>query len=393
MVSAPRQVSAVRRGSEPPTVGAPVVAEIVRGDAILGLGGMPASSVHCCVTSPPYFGLRNYDVAPQVWGGVPGCRHRWRGEGLCRRCGAWRGCLGLEPDVDLYVRHLLAVMREVRRVLREDGSLWLVLGDCFATGRGGRGSGTKPKDLLGVPWRVALALQEDGWWLRSDIIWQKPDAMPEPVSDRPTRAHEFVFLLTKSRRYFYDAEAVREPDKGRRSGNGYVRPARLSYGGRGQEREWIGGAGRNRRSVWTISNARSRGAHRGTFPEALVEPCVLAGSSPAACSICGAPWRRRVVSGQLPDPDRRRVEAERQTVAWEASCGHDDPGARCRVLDPFAGIGTTGAVAARHGRDFSGFELSEEYAGLALKRVRDACSEAVLPGAAIRLRGEDGANG
>jgi DNA modification methylase len=335
---------------------------------------------------------------------------------FCRRCGAWMGCLGLEPDPDLYVDHLVAVMRAVRRVLRDDGTLWLVLGDSFAASRSyqvrdrkrGEPGGPlparvppalKPKDLIGIPWRVAFALQADGWWLRSDIVWAKPNAMPESVTDRPTRAHEFVFLLTKSRRYFYDAEAVREPDQARRSGNGYKRPERLSYGGgdesRGQDFEWVGGAGRNRRSVWTVPTQCFKGAHFATFPEALVEPCLLAGSSPVACRACGAPWRRVVDARRLLDGEREvtgswtqadklhsgralqatgfghwRVEVRRETVGWEANCEHDYPGGRCTVLDPFAGAATAGVVAARHGRDFLGIELGGAYARMGRKRLR-----------------------
>jgi len=303
-------------------------------------------------------------------------------------------------------------------VLREDGTLWLNLGDSFAANRsyqvrdrkrgepGGPlpatvSDGLKPKDLVGIPWRVAFALQADGWWLRSDIVWAKPNAMPESVADRPTRAHEIVFLLAKSRRYFYDAEAVREPDQGRRSGNGYARPERLSYGGseapRGQDFEWTGGAGRNRRSVWTVPTQCFKGAHFATFPEALVEPCLLAGSSPVACRACGAPWRRNIDSRRLLDGKEeikggwteadtlrsgralqstgygsRRVEVRRQAVGWESTCEHDDPGGRCTVLDPFAGAATVGIVAARHGRDFFGIELSGPYARMARRRLREA---------------------
>ncbi len=325
----------------------------------------------------------------------------------------------MEPDPGLYVCHLVEVMREVRRTLREDGTLWLVLGDSFAAGRSakvrdrkggepgplpvGASAALKPKDLVGIPWRVAFALQADGWWLRSDIVWRKPNVMPESVTDRPTRAHEFVFLLAKSRCYFYDSEAVREPDQGRSAGNGYARPERLSYGGseaRGQGFGWVGGGGRNRRSVWTIATQCFKGAHFAIFPEALVEPCILAGSSPTACHVCGAPWRRIVDSRRLLDGEKeikggwtkattlrsgrameptgfgqRRVEVRRQTVGWEASCAHDAPGARCTVLDPFAGIATAGVVAERHGRDFLGIELSGEYARMGRRRLRQASGE------------------
>lgn len=414
---------AAEAGVAPPPCLRPPSLDVRRGDAIDVLPELPAGFAQACVTSPPYWGLRDYGVPVRTWGGDADCRHSWAGGGrssgrgrFCRRCGAWQGCLGLEPDPDLYVEHLVAVLREVRRALREDGTLWLVIGDSFVGSRTyqvpdsiGRDSGSrigsrvpaglKPKDLVGIPWRVAFALQADGWWLRSDTIWQKPNAMPESVRDRPTRAHEYVFLLAKSGRYFYDAEAVREPDRGRRSGNGNARPARLSYGGseapRGQADEWVGGAGRNRRSVWTIPTQCFRGAHFATFPEALVEPCLLAGTSPAACSICGAPWRRIVDARRLLDGKHEirggwtdaealrsgrslkatgyghwRVEIRRRTVGWEPSCEHDAPGARCAVLDPFAGAGTTGIVAARNGRDFLGVELSASYARLGRDRVR-----------------------
>lgn len=412
-----RRTPASRKGEAPPGAREPAVARVLGGNALDVLAALPDGLAQTCVTSPPYWGLRDYGVVPRVWGGDADCRHRWS-EGFCRRCGAWKGCLGLEPDPDLYVSHLVSVLREVRRALREDGTLWLVLGDSFAANRsyqvrdrkrgepGGPLPATvpgrlKPKDLVGIPWRVAFALQADGWWLRSDIVWAKPNTMPESVTDRPTRAHEFVFLLTKSRRYFYDAEAVREPDQRRRSGNGYARPERLSYGGseepRGQDFEWLGGAGRNRRSVWTVPTQCFKGAHFATFPEALVEPCVLAGTSPSACRVCGAPWRRLVDSRRLLDGKEEikgswteadklssgralqptgygswRVEVRRQTVGWESTCEHDDPGARCTVLDPFAGAATAGIVAARHGRDFLGIELSSAYARMARRRLCEA---------------------
>lgn len=389
----------------PPKPDRAAASRIVCGDCIDVLAALPEGSAQTCVTSPPYWGLRDYGVPPRVWDGSGCRRHRWgpqfRGGRFCERCGAWKGCLGLEATPDLFVRHLVLIMHEVRRVLRDDGTLWLNLGDCFVgtqTFRGSDGEGLKPKDLIGIPWRVALALQADGWWLRSDIVWAKPNGPPEPSRDRPTRAHEFVFLLSKSRRYFYDAEAVREPDKGGRSGNGYVRPQRLSYGGptapRGQTEEWVGGGGRNCRSVWQIPPSSYRGAHFATFPEGLAEPCVLAGSSPTACGVCGAPWRRVVSSCRLKagerapserrDPrerlrrgrgasrdwsDSRKVLNRRETVGWEPTCEHDDHGGRCTVIDPFAGAATTGIVAAHHGRDFLGVELSPPFARLGQRRL------------------------
>src|SRR5215470_1571320 len=211
------------------------------GDAREVLAALPAASVDCCVTSPPYWGLRDYDLEPQLWGGDADCRHFWdratgggAGGRLCSACGAWLGHLGLEPSIELYVRHLVEVFRAVRRVLRPWATLWLNLGDCYNSGTSARrkpaptrqgywqaaGSmgdrrlhavGVKTKDLVGIPWRVALALQADGWYLRSDVIWSKPNPMPESVTDRPTRAHEYLFLLAPGTRYFYDADAIREP--------------------------------------------------------------------------------------------------------------------------------------------------------------------------------------
>jgi DNA modification methylase len=405
-----------RTGAAPPAAHGEASAQVLAGDALTVLASLPEGHAQTCITSPPYWGLRDYGVAPRAWGGDPACPHRWgaaergrrsdllpceetrsrarlsrdgrqggagmKGGRFCQRCGAWLGCLGLEPDPDLYVSHLVAVLREVRRVLREDGTLWLVLGDSFAANRSyqvrdrkrGEPGGPlparvpatlKPKDLVGIPWRVAFALQADGWWLRSDIVWAKPNAMPESVTDRPTRAHEFVFLLTPSRRYFYDAEAVREPDQRRRSGNGYKRPERLSYGGgeaaRGQEFEWVGGAGRNRRSVWTVATQCFKGAHFATFPEALVEPCLLAGTSPAACRVCGAPL---AAAGRLAAAARRRARAERQLDRrGQARLGQGFAGHRIRAL--------ARRGSAAHGG--LGGDLRARRARRALHRPRPLC--------------------
>src|SRR6185369_9410822 len=232
--------------------------EVRQGHVLDVLRAMPAESVHCVVTSPPYYGLRDYGLPPQVWGGDRTCQHRWTdsahrfrttdepytensgvtGEGhehapfgsitcgTCGTCGAWRGSLGLEPTPELFVQHLVEVFAEVHRVLRDDGTLWLNLGDSYSSGgretrapdakNAARAMEVRPaglgsKNLLGIPWRVALALQAAQWTLRMDVIWSKPNAMPESVRDRPTRAHEYLFLFSKGERYFYDAEAIREP--------------------------------------------------------------------------------------------------------------------------------------------------------------------------------------
>jgi DNA modification methylase len=218
---------------------------VIHGDCRDVLATLPAGSVHCVVTSPPYWGLRDYGIPPSVWGGDVACEHEWgdlllprpgRGNkpgdvstssltnperqdtlpraadngAFCRHCGAWRGAFGLEPSFDLYVQHAVEIFREVRRVLRPDGSLWLNIGDSYCSANENRRSGLKHKDLCGIPWRVAFALQADGWWLRQDIIWSKRAPMPESVSDRCTKSHEYLFLLSKSARYYFDAEAIKE---------------------------------------------------------------------------------------------------------------------------------------------------------------------------------------
>jgi DNA modification methylase len=274
---------------------------------------------------------------------------------FCVWCSAWRGSLGLEPTPDLYVQHIVQVFREVKRVLRDDGTLWLNLGDSyFGTGKGPtpptgiHGENgipyptvgvysdpvLKPKDLVGIPWRVAFALQADGWWLRSDIIWSKPNPMPESVTDRPTKAHEYLFLMAKSARYYYDAEAISEalvsdPDSwGRHSQKdpGLAAPTpRPMFGPDRDGRDgtdWGNRATRNRRTVWEIPTEAFPEAHFATFPQALVLPCIQAGSKP------------------------------------------DDV-----VLDPFCGSGTTGLVALANGRRFLGIELNPDYCEMARRRI------------------------
>lgn len=388
---------------------------ILQGDALEVLRTLPEASAQTCVTSPPYFGLRDYGTA--TWsGGDPACSHRGRPKprqdtsgsgpdkgrfaatrgtqpakaafaipvrGTCS-CGAVRldKQLGIEPTVDEYVDRLLEVMGEVRRVLKEDGTLWLNLGDCYASdafggsiARAGIEGGNKgqvasraarvaarrpyglaPKQLIGVPWRVALALQADGWWLRSDIVWHKPNPMPESVRDRPTRAHEYIFLLAKSERYFYDAKAIEEPavftgpnGAGTNSGpyaQGFARRTREEELARqagkrrktdahpsprvpGFNERWevAAAAGelgltRNKRSVWTVATQPFNEAHFATFPPALIRPCILAGSRP----------------GDL-------------------------------VIDPFCGAATVGLEAQRLGRDFIGSDLSADYVAMGSRRI------------------------
>lgn len=471
-------------------------ARLICGDALAELRKLPRESVHCCVTSPPYYGLREYNTEPQAWGGDASCNHAWgspvrmakksggtRLSGLgkydngltdeaitkkikaqmvggCKgafcRCGAWLGSLGLEPSPNLYVEHLVGIFEEVRRVLRKDGTLWLNMGDSFASGgRGGEGdrsglrgsrhsqnesraavavmgrsrpSGYKKKDLIGMPWRVAFALQAAGWYLRRDIIWSKSNPMPESVADRPTTAHEYVFLLAKSERYFFDGEAIREsasylePNAADKItspyGQGFSRRASATAasfrredskrgipqvgqnnGTHRAEREDIAynGPSRNARSVWTIATSAFAEAHFATFPPGLAERCIRAGTSErGCCSECGAPWIRQVEAsgkttqeaaaetgyaghaqaygGSKQNLDFRgshwKLPArERTTTGWLASCKCAASVEPCTILDPFFGAGTTGLVALRLGRDCIGIELNPEYCEMAARRI------------------------
>ena len=455
---------------------------ILQGDVLDVLRGLPDGCVQTCVTSPPYWGLRDYGLPPSVWDADPGCEHVWgawqerhderentqvaktrttdrfygdesrRFNGnhqkhsagaFCDLCGAWRGCLGLEPTPQLYVQHMVAIFAEVRRVLRKDGTLWLNLGDSYAgswgnyapggiksqqrpqTEEGKRwerkaygdtkrkpptadARGLKPKDLCGIPWRVAFGLQDDGWWLRSDIVWAKSNPMPESVTDRPTKSHEYLFLLAKSARYYYDADAIREPAEygycpgGMRASGRYlnqrpgqdnsIRPVKSTTVSAGN------GGSRNKRSVWTIATAPFAEAHFATFPPKLIEPCILAGSSAKACETCGAPWARTTVRGEpLKRSDsggrvtRLSVSDAGQgtngtgkttlgrvpnitTHGWQPTCRceHNTGSAASIVLDPFMGSGSTGYTARLHSRHYLGIELNPDYIEMAERRIGTA---------------------
>lgn len=303
---------------------------IVNADAIEHLSQMADESVQCVVTSPPYFNQRDYGHEGQI---------------------------GTESSVDEFIDRLVAVFRETRRVLRGDGTLWLNVGDTYGLG----------KQLLGVPWRLALALQADGWWLRQDVIWAKPSPMPESVSDRCTRSHEYVFLFTKSPSYFYDAEGISEPLE---SGEGR----------------------RNKRSVWRIASRPYKGAHFATMPPELAETCIKSGTSERGrCPHCGSPWERitkrtKLLRERPNDYVKRTGEAGTgnscantvagvavETIGWEQTCKCEphEP-VPCVVLDPFAGSGTTLAVAKSLGRWSVGIELNPEYIALAEQRVAEA---------------------
>ncbi len=299
------------------------------GDALSCLCGLPDESVDMCVSSPPYFGLRDYGVDGQ---------------------------LGLEGSPELYVDRLVQVFREVRRILKPDGTLWLNIGDSYATSSGPQAprntrnsqghtekrvpEGYKMKDLIGIPWMVAFALRSDGWYLRQDIIWNKTNCMPESVRDRCTRSHEYIFLLSKRRHYYFDAEAISEPITGssterylrsegsprlpRFGGNKYVEADQIV------DRRKDGSAyaprpRRNKRDVWSICTGGFKGAHFAVFPPQLVRPCVLAGCRPGGV-----------------------------------------------VLDPFMGSGTTAIVAIEEGRNYIGIELNPDYVKLAENRINEA---------------------
>ena len=448
--------------------------QILVGDAITRLRELPDESVHCVVTSPPYWGLRAYKGEP--------------------------GMIGLEPKFEEHLENLVAVFREVRRVLRKDGTLWLNYGDAYADGRTGlranepagpkqrTSAGTmdiahrpvppslKPKDLMMMPARVAMALQTcgsedsksmevidrvryelidayresgasipdkvlvilerlnseyseakgDSWWVRSEVIWHKKNPMPESAKDRPTNSHEKLFLLSKSPRYFYDAEAVKEPVTGnahaRRSyktpdsldtstGNcghrsfhkdgrekGHVRPpgvgVKATKPGSGiKQNESFQAAvvdlvlSRNRRNVWSISTEPYKDAHFATFPRALIDPCIKAGTSEkGCCSECGAPWGRAVEkqttskhlgSDTLEGNTRNSYGGQKEwdnykpptTTGWAPTCDHSRDLVPCRVLDPFSGAGTVGLMAQWLGRDAVLIEISPEYAEMSRNRI------------------------
>lgn len=370
--------------------------KILQGNCFDVLKTLPDESVNCCVTSPPYWGLRDYGTAS--WsGGDSDCDHlepqggtgtasakqntssgsqNLQYKGTCKKCGAIRqdAQIGIEDSPDQYVENLVTAFREVRRTLRADGTLWLNLGDSYAGNNNGYsgdsrpsnaagsltsknggtrtmqqrrtvGNGLKNKDLVGIPWMVAFALRADGWYLRSDIIWHKTNPMPESIKDRPTKSHEYLFLLSKSAKYYYDQHAIKEPvaessiERAKYGWHGRTGTAKdgMTMGARvGNSMQKMAATGiamgetslcgkdglRNRRTVWTIGNSGYKGAHFATYPKELVRPCILAGSP---------------VGGV--------------------------------VLDPFGGSGTTGEVANEEGRDSILIELNESYIPLMERRT------------------------
>jgi DNA modification methylase len=462
---------------------------LYNGDAREVLAGLPDESVHMCVTSPPFFGLRDYGTG--TWeGGDAGCDHKRSGEpqlhvgsdgkvgrnntnwdnrhgafhDVCGKCGATRvdNQIGLESTPEEWVEQLVAVFEQVRRVLRKDGTLWIEQGDSFVSGQGGRQSAAgelppttrmdrvepgerpdladppgswstrnvsprfyptretnlKPKDLLGQPFLLAFALREAGWYWRNVCIWHKPNPMPESVRDRFTVSHSYVLLFSKSPRYFFDAEAVRESFEGTdvkdvfRTGDRYINqpgimpnsdaPARRGPDGRRQTTVKAGdnsiqhrdgerwpNFGRNARSVWSIPTEPLPFEHYAAFPQALAERCIKAGTSErGCCQECWAPLVREV---EPSSANTLGWWSSANTLGWWPSCKHYGPEklanrllgvggpdnvAPCTVLDPFLGSGTTALVARRLGRRCIGIELNEAYCALAAQRTQQLSLEA-----------------
>ena len=460
---------------------------------------LPDKSVQCVVTSPPYYGLRDYGLEPLIWGGDKNCKHEWsienksmrnqhragmaknpatasesdkrqvsefhREEGFCKKCGSWLGSLGLEPTPELFIEHLVEIFREVWRVLRDDGTVWLNLGDTYARdgtrkqiklGQAGIHEnrtarealnqrklppGLKEKDLIGIPWRVAFALQADGWYLRSDVIWDKSRCcMPESQNGwrwekhrikvnniwqdcsgcdkcnpndgyvlrkgswRCTKAHEYIFQLTKSDKYYSDADAVRETIK-----ESTIKRSKYGWHGNLCDGHKMSGikdidklncfnqAGANKRDVWHINLEPYKGSHFAVFPSELPRICILASTSLMACNICGAPFAR-VIDIQRPEnynlsiTDKKHQEGcggdtfqhnrplknifddsqstERIMKGWRATCKckKNNGTGKCIVLDMFCGSGTSLWTAHKLGRRAIGYELNKEYKKLIDKR-------------------------
>ncbi len=349
--------------------------------------------MHCIVTSPPYFGQRDYDVPPTIWRGRADCSHQWKphsnishGE-ICKICDAWRGALGLEPDLKSYIEDLTEVFDLAKDVLRDDGTLWLNLGD-KRPGRGGKRNGSsdkecgrreapsvwingKAKDLQQVPESTSIALRKHGWILRQTIVWFKTNTMPESASDRCTTAHEYIYHFCKNDKYYFDGYPIRESASyTRKAGSGERAGTRGGLRGATYKQEF----GRNARSVWPIAVNSSGGEHLATFPPKIPERCILAGTSAyGCCSKCGAPWKRILKSKQTFDGF---IAEESIFSEWNKSCGCKNAKAiPCTVLDPFGGSGTTGMVSSKLNRDAIIIELNPKYADICRKRAGQTFNE------------------
>ncbi len=376
--------------------------QLFKGEALGVLSGMKSESIQCCITSPPYWGLRDYDV---------------------------EGQLGLEKTLEEYVSKVVEIFREVKRILRKDGTLWLNLGDSynanqgsgFDTNKDGRAKkavaaspklniALPPKNLVGIPWMVAFALRQDGWFLRQDIIWHKPNPMPESCTDRCTKAHEYIFLMSKSAKYFYDSEAIKVKGASNKWGKhtnpkyGKEKQGKMGSAKELTQQEYIDKYKTvNKRSVWTVPTKPFSGAHFATFPPALITPCVLAGTSKkGCCAKCGAPWERVVENTkeyqEFVDSERNRkavmgrsmrdglpgaggisrgtsnksVSKASKTIGWQPTCNCKTESNldSCIILDPFIGSGTAAVVCERLNRKWVGIELKKESCEMAKQRIK-----------------------
>ena len=316
------------------------------GDAKEKLQELSSESAQSVITSPPYWGLRDYDA---------------------------EGQLGLEPTPEEYIENLTEVFEEVKKVLRPDGTLWLNLGDSYLNKS--IDGYEKRKDLVGIPWRVAIALQKDGWYLRSDIIFSKTNAMPSPIKDRPTPSHEHIFLFAKNKKYFYDHEAIKEP----------AASVAQKFSPQSKPKK-------NKRDVWEVSTGASDFAHFAVFSLDLIEPCVKAGTSAfGQCKKCGAPYKRVLEENKVKRNRKERfTESKFQNAGGRRGCSQDhlgttsktigwEPTCECEteetepqvVLDPFAGASTTGIAALKHDRKFVGIEINPQYIELSKKRIQN----------------------
>jgi len=428
--------------------------KVLNGDCLEVLDQLPEKSVDTCITSPPYYGLRDYGTAE--WeGGDESCDHQvgrfehsvsekqksnsasagHQARDICPKCGAVRKDkqIGLEETPEEYVDKMVEVFRKVRRVLKDEGTVWLNLGDSYASNHytgardsdtgwkhgelsqgyqaraGGAGGVFKVKDLMGIPWMVAFALRADGWYLRQDIIWHKKNCMPESVTDRCTKAHEYIFLLSKNVKYYFDNESIKEDavragtiPKGKKYTS---KLADSKIGGR-HTRETLNekpvAEKRNKRSVWTVTNKPFKGAHFAVFPPDLIKPCVLAGCPEKVCVECDTPYEREMEDVDVEPKknisigdDRKEFDSSmggggtslkghsgyfksdgtpvttpKKDLGFKKQCQCEtDETKSGTVLDPFGGAGTTGLVADRNGRNAILIELNDEYAEMARDRL------------------------
>jgi DNA modification methylase len=339
---------------------------LLHGDAKDVLKDLPENFVHTVVTSPPYWQLRDYFANDQ---------------------------LGQERTPEEYVKNLVDICKEIKRVLRKDGTFWLNIGDSYNNNSGferttdwkrkGRSGGSsdkkafkhssiKIKDLVGMPWRVAFALQNDGWFLRCDIIWQKTNPMPDGAKDRPTRGHEYIFLLTKSSKYFYDYYRVLEDTEEQPEQiQGFGANEQHGTYRMDQNRTFEHYGKRNKRSVWKTSVSTFKGKHFATYPFQLIEPCIMASTSDKGCCVeCGTPWFRNFEKEKKPSDNQKGYTLELVDKGWEQGCECNTNEVKpCIVLDPFNGSGTTGNVAFKYDQHYIGVDTNKEYLEIARNNI------------------------